>query len=152
MSKSKTIATNKKARFNYEILETVEAGLVLKGSEVKSLREGHASLNESYAAEKHGEIYLVNTYIAEYKPANRHNHESRRLRQVLLTQKEKSRLLGKVNQDGMTLVPVSLYFNGKGIVKVNLGLGRGKSKVDKRETKKEQDWQRQKARALRDHR
>jgi len=147
-STGNTIAMNKKGRHDYEILEEVEAGLVLMGSEVKALREGKASIKESHAALKDGELYLINAHISEYGPAKNFGHEPRRLRKLLLKQREVEKYVGLVQKKGMTLVPLALYFNAKGLVKCKIGLGRGKKKHDKRETEKKRDWQRQRERLL----
>jgi SsrA-binding protein len=144
------VAENRKARYNYEILETFEAGIALQGSEVKSLREGKANIAESYASAEKGEIYLINSSIQEYRQANRFNHDERRPRKLLLHKREIARLIGATEREGMTLVPLKLYFNDRGIAKVQLALARGKKTHDKRETEKKRDWQRQKARLLRE--
>lgn len=146
----RTVAENRKARHNYEIVETFEAGIALQGSEVKSLREGRANIAESYASAEKGEIYLINSAIQEYRQANRFNHDERRHRKLLLHKKEIARLIGATEREGMTLVPLKLYFNDRGIAKVQLALARGRKKHDKREAEKEKDWQRQKARLLRE--
>lgn len=142
-------ADNRKARFEYFIDETVEAGIMLSGTEVKSLRNGRANIADSYAAEQGGEIYLLNAYIPEYKGGNRFNHEPRAPRKLLLHKREINRLMGQVNRGGATLVPLSIYFNDKGRAKVALALARGKKLHDKRATIKERDWQREKGRLLR---
>ncbi|VVT15438.1 SsrA-binding protein SmpB [Rhizobium sp. EC-SD404] len=147
----KIVAENRKARFNYEIVDTFEAGLVLTGTEVKSLREGKANIAESYATEEGGELWLINSYVPEYLQANRFNHETRRRRKLLLHRKEVDRLFASVNREGMTLVPLKVYFNDQGRAKLELALARGKKLHDKRETQKQRDWQRQKSRLLRDH-
>jgi SsrA-binding protein len=144
------IAQNRRARFEYHIEETIEAGIVLTGTEVKSLREGRANINESYAGEMNGELWLFNAHIAEYAAANRFNHEPRRPRKLLLHKREMERLLGAVQRKGMTIVPLSLYFAPNGRVKVELALARGKKLHDKREASKERDWQREKARIMRE--
>lgn len=144
------IAQNRRARFDYFIDDTIEAGIVLKGTEVKALREGRASLQDSFAAADGSELYLFNAYIPEYGPATRFNHETRRPRKLLMHKRELDRLMGAVKRDGVTLVPVSMYFNKRGIAKVDLGLARGKKQHDKRQTTKERDWGRDKARLLRD--
>ena len=144
------IAQNRKARHNYLIEESLEAGLVLAGTEVKSLRQGRASIVEAYAADQQGELYLFNSHIPIYDPAGRFNHQPKRLRKLLLHSRELARLIGLIRREGYTLVPLSLYFNERGIAKVELGLARGKRKVDKRETEKRRDWQRQKARLMRE--
>jgi SsrA-binding protein len=147
----KIVAENRKARFNYEIVDTLEAGLVLTGTEVKSLREGKANIAESYANEEGGEMWLINAYVPEYLQANRFNHEPRRRRKILLKAREIARLGQAVQRDGMTLVPLKIYFNDKGRAKLELALARGKKLHDKRETQKQRDWNRQKSRLLRDH-
>ena len=146
----KVAAQNRKARYNYTIEESLEAGLVLTGSEVKSLREGRANIAESYAREQEGEIFLVNAHIPEYRQAGQFNHEPRRPRKLLLQKRQVEKLIGAVQREGVTLVPLKLYFNERGIAKLQLGVGRGKKKYDKRETEKSRDWDRQKARLLRD--
>jgi SsrA-binding protein len=147
----KIVAENRKARFNYEIVDTYEAGLVLTGTEVKSLREGKANIAESYATEEGGEIWLINSYLPEYLQANRFNHETRRRRKLLLHKKEVGRLFNAVNREGMTLVPLKVYFNDKGRAKLELALAKGKKLHDKRETEKQRDWSRQKSRLMRQH-
>ena len=141
------VAENRKARHDYEIIETIEAGLVLTGSEVKSLRLGRASIGEAYASEEGGRLMLVNANIPEYSAA-RESHAPKRKRPLLLRKKESNRLIGMINRDGMTVVPLSLYFNDRGIAKVSLGLAKGRKKHDKREAIKKRDWDRQKARIL----
>lgn len=145
----KVVADNRKARFHYAIENSLEAGIVLKGSEVKSLRGGKANIQESYAGVKDGELYLVNAYIPEYTEANRMNHEPRRLRKLLIRKTELSKLAVAVQRQGMTLVPLKMYFNEKGKAKVELGVARGKKLHDKRETEKKRDWARDKARLIR---
>ena len=144
----KIVAENRKARFNYEIVDTFEAGLVLTGTEVKSLREGKANIAESYATEEGGELWLINSYLPEYLQANRFNHETRRRRKLLLHKKEVGRLFAAVNREGMTLVPLKIYFNERGRAKLELALAKGKKLHDKRETEKERDWNRQKQRLM----
>ncbi|AOF91866.1 SsrA-binding protein SmpB [Sinorhizobium sp. RAC02] len=146
----KVVAENRKARFNYEIMDTYEAGLVLTGTEVKSLREGKANIAESYASDEGGEIWLINSYLPEYLQANRFNHETRRRRKLLLSKREIQRLRIAINREGMTLVPLKVYFNDVGRAKIELALAKGKKLHDKRETEKERDWNRQKGRLLRD--
>jgi len=143
-------AANRRARFNYEIGQTFEAGLALTGTEVKSLREGRSNISDSYAGEKGGELWLYNAYIPEYLQANRFQHETRRPRKLLLHKREISRLAGAVQREGMTVVPLKIYFNDRGRAKVELALARGKKLHDKRETEKKRDWQRQKQRVLRE--
>lgn len=147
----KIVAENRKARFNYEIIDTYEAGLVLKGTEVKSLREGKANIAESYASDEDGEIWLINSYLPEYLQANRFNHEPRRRRKLLLSSREINRLRAAVNREGMTLVPLKIYFNDRGRAKMELALAKGKKLHDKRESEKERDWNRQKSRLLKDN-
>ncbi|MEM7170609.1 MAG: SsrA-binding protein SmpB [Pseudomonadota bacterium] len=146
----KLVAQNRRARHDYFIEETLEAGLVLTGSEVKSLRLGRGSIAEAYVAEKSGELYLQGAHIPEYEGANRFNHEPRRLRKLLLHRRELGRLSGQVRRQGYTIVPLEIYFNGRGIAKTLLGLAQGKRKVDKRQTVKARDWDRQRARLMRD--
>jgi len=141
------VAENRKARHDYEITETIEAGLVLLGSEVKSLRRGRASIVESYAAEEGGRLMLVNANIPEYD-ASRDKHPPKRKRPILLHRKESDRLIGLINREGMTLIPLALYFNDRGIAKLSLGLAKGRKKQDKREAIKKRDWDRQKSRLL----
>jgi len=147
---SKLIAENRKARFNYAIEDTVEAGVLLTGTEVKALRTGQTNIAESYAQPKDGEMHWVNAYIPEYDAGNRFNHEPRRVRKLLLHRREIARLALAVAREGMTVVPLKMYFNRKGIAKLLLGLARGKKLHDKRETDKARDWARDKARLLRD--
>jgi SsrA-binding protein len=146
----KLAAQNRRARHDYFIEDTVEAGVMLLGTEVKSLRAGRASIAESFAAEQGGGLYLINAYIPEYEAANRFNHAPKRARKLLLHRRELDRLLGAVQREGMTLVPLSIYFNARGIAKVQLGLAKGKRKGDKRDAEKERDWNRDRARLLRD--
>lgn len=145
----KIIADNRKARHAYSIESVLEAGLVLVGSEVKSLRTGKATIGESYAQAKDGELFLLNAYIPEYLKASRFNHEPRRPRKLLLRKNEARRLSASVQREGMTLVPLRLYFNPKGVAKVELGVARGKKLHDKRQTEKARDWQRARARLIR---
>ncbi len=145
----RNVAQNRKARHDYFIEDTLEAGLQLLGSEVKSLRSGRASIAEAFAAEKEGDLYLLNAHIPEYESANRFNHAPRRPRKLLLHKREAERLKGRINREGMTLVPLAIYFNARGIAKCQLGLAKGKHKADKRQTIKERDWQREQARVLR---
>ena len=146
----KVISDNRRARYDYEILQTFEAGIELKGSEVKSLRTGHMNLAEAYATMKGGEMWLINSNIPEYREANRFNHEERRHRKLLLHKRETARLIGAVQREGITLVPLRLYFNERGIAKLELAMARGKKMHDKRETEKKRSWDREKARLLRD--
>jgi SsrA-binding protein len=146
----KIAADNRRARFDYEIGETFEAGLALTGTEVKSLRTGKATIAESYAAGKGGEIYLFNANIPEYLQANRFNHEPRRARKLLLNKREIAKLTQGVEREGMTVVPLKIYFNDKGRAKIELALARGKKLHDKRVVEKKRDWGREKARLMRE--
>jgi len=146
----KLVAENRKARYSYEIEDTIEAGIVLTGSEVKSMRTGKANIAESYAPNEGGELFLINAHVAEYKGAPRDGHDPTRHRKLLLHKKELGRLLGAIQREGMALVPLRLYFNARGIAKLQLGLGRGKKIYDKRETEKKRDWERQKGRLMRE--
>jgi SsrA-binding protein len=143
-------AVNRRARFNYEIGQTFEAGIQLTGTEVKSLREGKSNIADSFAGDKDGELYLYNAYIPEYLQANRFNHQPTRPRKLLLHKREINRLMGAVQRDGMTIVPLKIYFNDRGRAKVEIALARGKKLHDKRETSKQRDWNREKGRLLRD--
>ncbi len=146
---SLTIAQNRKARYNYHILEEMEAGLCLFGSEVKSLRSGGANIAEAYVEMNNEEAFLLNSYIAEYKQAYKNqNHEPYRKRKLLLHKKEIKKLSGKAQKKGLTIVPLSLYFNNKGIAKIKIALAEGKKLYDKRETEKKRDWEREKAKML----
>ncbi len=144
------VADNRRARYDFEILQSFEAGVELKGSEVKSLRVGHVNLAESYAAMKGTELFLINTNIPEYREANRFNHEQKRPRKLLLNRKEIDRLSVGILREGLTIIPLKLFFNPRGRVKVDIALAKGKKNVDKRETIKTRDWDREKARVLRD--
>src|SRR6201995_2649721 len=147
---TKIVADNRKARYAYAIDETIEAGIMLVGSEVKSLRGGKSTIAESYAyANKSGELYLVNAYIPEYTQASRFNHEPKRQRKLLVHKREAAKLAAATQREGMTLIPLRLYFNPKGIAKLELGIAKGKKLHDKRETEKQRDWQRDKARLIR---
>jgi len=148
--KVKTVAENRRARYEYFIDDTVEAGIALTGTEVKSLRFGQGSIVESYAEVQDGQVWLVNANIPEFSHGNRFNHEPKRPRKLLLHEREINKLYGAVARDGMTLVPLSIYFNGRGRAKVELALAKGKKAHDKRETIKERDWKREAARLLRD--
>jgi SsrA-binding protein len=147
---TRAVAENRKARFSYEVLDTYEAGLALTGTEVKSLREGKANIQESYASVEGGEIWLINSYLPEYLQGNRFNHEPRRRRKLLLNKREMARLAQGVEREGMTMVPLKIYFNERGRAKLLLALARGKKLHDKRETEKERDWGREKARLLKE--
>jgi SsrA-binding protein len=145
----KIIAENRKARFNYEIGELVEAGIALTGTEVKSLRQGKATIAESYADAKNGEIWLVNANIPEYLQASRFNHAPKRPRKLLLHRREIDKLAVGVEREGMTIVPLKMFFNEKGRAKLEIALGRGKKLHDKRETEKKRSWDREKGRLMR---
>ena len=142
-------ALNRRARHDYLIEDTLEAGLVLHGTEVKVLRQGGASIAEAYADATGGELYLLNANIPEYGPANRFNHAPRRPRKLLLHRKQVDRLLGAIKREGVTIVPLAIYFNERGRAKVELGLAHGKKKADKRAAERDRDWQRSRARILR---
>jgi SsrA-binding protein len=145
----KVVAENRKARFNYAIEDTLEAGIALTGTEVKSMRTGKATIAESYADARRGEVWLVNANIPEYLQANRFNHEPRRPRKLLLHRKQINRLIGAVERQGMTLIPLKLYFNERGRAKLQQALAKGKKLHDKRDTEKKRDWAREKGRLLR---
>ncbi len=156
MSKSRLIsfgriAENRKARYNYEIKEKIQAGSILNGTEVKSLRLGKASISESYASETNGKLFLINSNIPMYEAANNFNHEPTRQRELLVSKKERNKLLGLIKKEGVTLVPLSLYFNNKGFAKLDIGIAKGKKKEDKRESIKLRDWNRQKSRILKEN-
>ncbi|WP_323991128.1 SsrA-binding protein SmpB [Nguyenibacter sp. L1] len=142
-------AQNRKGRFNYTIIETIEAGLVLKGPEVKSLRLGRATINEAYAGDRNGEIWLFNSYIPEYQGGVLSRFDTRAPRKLLLHGKQVDKLLGAVARDGVTLVPLDIHFNARGVAKVTLGIGEGRKKADKRQAIADRDWQRDKARLMR---
>jgi SsrA-binding protein len=146
----KIAAQNRRARHDYLIEQTVEAGIVLAGTEVKSLRTGQASIAEAFAREDGGELFLVNAHIPEYQQAHKLlQHEVKRPRKLLLHRKEMSRLMASIKREGITIVPLSIYFNPRGMAKVQLGLAKGKRMADKRQAAKERDWQRDKARLMR---
>ena len=146
----KVVAENRRARFDYAIADTLEAGIMLTGTEVKALREGKANIAESYAAPEEDAIWLINANIPEYSAGNRENHEPKRKRKLLLHKREIARLAQAVDRKGYTLVPLRLYFNDRGIAKLMLGIGEGKKAPDKRDTVKDRDWKRQQQRLLRD--
>ncbi|MDQ0470776.1 SsrA-binding protein SmpB [Labrys wisconsinensis] len=146
----KLVADNRKARFHYELLDTFEAGIALTGTEVKSLRLGKATIGESYAGPSGNELLLFNADIPEYLQANRFNHERKRPRKLLLHKRQISKLIGAVQRNGLTIVPTKLYFNEKGMAKIEIALARGKTLGDKRETEKKRDWDREKGRLMRD--
>ena len=144
----KIISNNRKAKFNYFFKEFFEAGIELKGSEVKSLRDGKANISESYAYNHNGEIYLINSHIPSYKESSYNNHEPNRNRKLLLNKREINKLIGRINREGFTLIPTKLYFK-KGKAKIEIAVGKGKKQYDKRQVKKKQDWNREKARFFR---
>ncbi len=146
----KVIAVNRRARFDYLINEVLEVGIVLTGTEVKAMREGKVNIAESYASPENGEIWLINANIPEYSAGNRQNHEPKRPRKLLLHKREMVRLVQAVERKGFTLVPLRLYFNARGMAKLEIGIGQGKKMHDKRETSKDRDWARSKQRLLRD--
>ena len=144
------VAENRRARFDYEIMDTLEAGIVLTGTEVKSLRTGKAQIAESYASPERGELWLINAHIPEYLQANRFNHEERRPRKLLVSRKQLSKLSQDVDRAGNTIVPLKLYFNDRGMAKLLIGVGKGKKNYDKRESQKNRDWNRDKSRILKE--
>ena len=144
----KIISNNRKAKFNYFFREFFEAGIELKGSEVKSLRAGKANISESYAYNHNGEIYLINSHIPSYKESSYNNHEPNRNRKLLLNKREINKLIGRINREGFTLIPTKLYFK-KGKAKIEIAVGKGKKQYDKRQVKKRRDWNREKARFFR---
>jgi len=141
----KIICLNRKASFNYFLSEQIEAGIVLKGSEVKSLREGKGSIADSYAIDKNGELYLINSHIPSYRQSSYNDHDPKGERKLLLNRKELNKLIGKINQEGLTIVPTKMYFK-KGKAKLELAVGKGKKLFDKRSVTKKRDWDREKAR------
>jgi len=149
--KKKIVAENRRARFDYAIESTLEAGIALTGTEVKSLRFGEGSIAESYAEVKDGEVWLVNSNIPEFSHGNRYNHEPKRARKLLLNAREINKLFGAVAREGMTLVPLSVYFNARGRAKVELALAKGRKLHDKREHEKAKDWKKEQGRLLRQH-
>lgn len=148
---SKLIADNRRARYDYFIEDDLECGIILVGSEVKSLRKGGANIAESYANVENGELWLINSYIAPYLQAKTWGHEERRRRKLLVSRKELSKLWAATAKEGMTLVPLRMYFNARGMVKVKIGIAKGKKNHDKRETSAKRDWDRQKRRLLKEH-
>ena len=147
---SKLIAENRRARFDYFLEDKLEAGIMLTGTEVKALREGRANIAESYVGVEGRDLALINAHIPEYGPANRFNHEPRRQRKLLLHRKQIDKLLGAIQRDGRTLIPTKLYFNEKGMVKLELSLAKGKKLHDKREVQADRDWKREQGRLMRD--
>jgi SsrA-binding protein len=150
VSQSKTISFNRKARFEYSIEEEFEAGIVLVGTEVKSLRQGKVNISDAHAGEKEDAIWIFNLNIPEYSGGNRFNHEPRRPRKLLLHKKQMKKLMGRVKTKGVTLIPLSFYFNSRGIAKIKLGLATGKKDYEKRDTIKKREWERDKARIMRE--
>lgn len=145
------IARNKRATFDYEITEQVEAGLLLTGTEVKSLRQGRAQINEAYVGEKEGGLWLLGAAISPYAGGNRQNHEEKRPRKCLLHKRQEKKLMGEIAKKGMTLIPMRLYFNERGLAKLLIGLGKGKKEFEKRNTIKKRDWERDKSRIMKEH-
>ena len=146
----RVVARNRRATHDYFVDERFEAGLVLQGTEVKALRDGRGNINEAYAGERGGELFLINAYIPEYRAASHFSHDTRRSRKLLLHKRELNKLIGAVRKQGQTLIPLSLYFNPRGLAKIELGLARGKKTYDKRHSIKERDWQRDKQRLMRE--
>lgn len=146
----KLVAENRRARYDYLIEDTFEAGIQLLGTEVKALRAGRANIAESYASPERGELWLINSYIPEYAPASQFNHEPRRPRKLLVRRRELTKLIGAVEREGRTLAPLELYFNQRGIAKIKVALAKGKKAHDKRAATKDRDWKRQQSRLLRD--
>lgn len=144
------IAEHRRARFDYLIEETLEAGIVLTGTEVKALREGRANIAESYASAERGELFLINSYIPPYGPASQFNHEPRRARKLLVNKRQLNKLKGAVEREGRTVVPLKMYFNDRGIAKLEIALAKGKKAHDKREASKDRDWKRDQARLMKD--
>lgn len=147
---NKTVAENRKARYNYAVEDTLECGIMLEGSEVKAMRLGGVNIAESYAGFEDGELWLINSHVPKYEQAKTFQHEERRKRKLLVSKKELSKLWAEVGRQGMTLVPLKIYFNDKGRAKLLLGIAKGKQKQDKRLSEKKQDWKRQQSRLLRD--
>lgn len=146
----KIIAEHRRARFDYLIEETLEAGIVLTGTEVKALREGRANIAESYASAERGELFLINSHIPPYGPASQFNHEPRRPRKLLVNKRQLNKLKGAVEREGRTVVPLKMYFNDRGIAKIEIALAKGKKAHDKREASKDRDWKRDQARLMKD--
>jgi SsrA-binding protein len=146
---ARTVAQNRRARFDYSIEDTFEAGIVLVGTEVKSLRRGQASITEAYASDQDGDLFLLNAHIAPYDSGKTFGHEPRRPRKLLLHRREIDKMIGAIRREGMTLVPLSIYFDARGRAKVSLALAKGRRKADQRQAIKDRDWQRQKSRLLR---
>ena len=144
------VAENRRARYDYEIMDTLEAGIVLTGTEVKSLRQGKAQITESYASPERGELWLINSFIPEYLQANRFNHEEKRPRKLLVKKKDLARFSQEVERAGNTIVPLKLYFNEQGRAKLLIGVGKGKKNYDKRATERDRDWNRDKSRIMKE--
>ena len=151
-AKTGIVAENRKARHNYSIIDTLEAGMVLTGTEVKSLRLGRSTIAESYASEEGGELWLINSYVPEYLQANRNNHEPKRRRKLLVHRAQLNRLASAINRDGMTIVPLKIFFTETGMAKIEIAVAKGKNAPDKRDAEKQKDWNRQKERLLKDNR
>ena len=147
----KVIAENRRARYDFAIEDDIECGIILMGSEVKAMRVGQTNIAESYAMVENGELWLTNSYVAKYDPARQFGHEERRKRKLLVRNKELARLWSATQRDGMTIVPLVMYFNDKGLVKLKIATAKGKQNHDKRATEAKRDWDRQKARVMRDH-
>lgn len=152
MTKYKEVGFNKRANYDYEIIEKIEAGIVLRGSEVKSLRASKVSLSDAYAGlSKNCEVFIYQMHIPEYALANRMNHDPKRSRKLLLRKKQILKLIGQLKKGGYTLIPISIYFNESGFVKISIGIGKGKKNIDKRQAIKEREWNREKARILKNN-
>ena len=147
----KIIANNKRANFDYDITSKISSGLVLSGSEVKSLRNNSSSIKEAYVEEKSGELWLSNCFIKKYNSSHHNEYNQTRKRKLLISKKELNKLIGSIKKDGFTIVPITMYFNDKGLVKLNIGLGRGKKKYDKRQSQKLKDWNKSKQRLLKNN-
>ena len=145
-----TVAKNRRARFDYAIEDTLECGLVLTGTEVKAMRAGKLNISDAYVGPKDGELFLMNAHVGEYKNAGRFQHEPKRARKILVHRRERDRLIGAAKREGMTLVPLSIYFNKRGIAKLSLGLAKGKKTVDKRRDIADRDWKRRQSRLIRE--
>ena len=145
------IAQNRRARFDYTILETLEAGIILLGSEIKAIRQGKVNIKDAFASVENGELFLTNSHVGHYAESHQFNHEERRPRKLLVRRRELLRLRGAIQKKGNTVVPLKMYYTRKGIVKVELGLAKGKTNIDRRATIKEREWQREKSRVLKDH-
>ncbi len=149
-SNNKLIAENRKARYNYSIEQQIECGIILQGSEVKALRSGNSNISESYANVEKSELWLINSFFPNYDKAKNFGHDERRKRKLLVKKRELSKLWQSIGREGMTLIPLKMYFDSKGLAKILLGIGKGKKLVDKREAEKKRDWQKSQARLLRE--